>query len=100
MKKHLRGKRYIRSRASVKIGRMNHQIHKIERGVIALKYMIARMNNINWGNVGKMIAMGMNDALEQINQLPASVAQAIESARKTLDEMNVPQEGRIVQWKE
>jgi hypothetical protein len=52
MKKHLRGKRYIRSRASVKIGRMNHQIHKIE------------------------------------------------SARKTLDEMNVPQEGRIVQWKE
>jgi hypothetical protein len=37
MKKHLRGKRYIRSRASVQVGRMNRQIHKLDRIVIAIE---------------------------------------------------------------
>lgn len=55
MKKTLHGKRYIRSRNSVRIGRQKRQIAKINR-------LVKYMNSVDWERITKNIT----DALQNM----------------------------------
>jgi hypothetical protein len=72
MKKHLRGKRYIRSRASVQVGRMNRQIYKLDRIVIAIE-------RIDWSVITDGFCRAMLEIKKQmeaaIRNLPAALAE-------------------------
>ena len=53
MKKHLRGRRYIRSRASVRIGRFNKQIRGIDRGIEAIKRFAEALKRIDFTDLAR-----------------------------------------------
>lgn len=48
MKKHLHGKRYMYSRASVKVGRINRRIRKTKRLVTQLNRVAVFISRVNW----------------------------------------------------
>jgi ribosomal protein L18E len=67
MKKHLRGKRYIRSRASVQVGRINRQIYKVERAV-------AIMGNYDWTGAVCAFESAVSIVAYRLSELPADFA--------------------------
>jgi hypothetical protein len=72
MKKHLRGKRYIRSRASVQVGRMNRQMHKLDKVIIAIECIDWNAITENFRKVMLEIKKQMETA---IRNLPAAFAE-------------------------
>ena len=73
MKKHLRGRRYVRSRATVRIGRMRRQIRKIERYTMLLNRAAKLINNINWEEVFSSWVRFFAEAAEQVRETVLSL---------------------------
>jgi len=67
MKKHLRGKRYIRSRASVVIGRNKKTARKAEDFAHQLQQAIHALSLIDWGLTLGEFAKAVRRILESIN---------------------------------
>ena len=66
--KTLRGKRYIRARKSVMIGRQKRQAQRFNRGLRAFNDIVVACGKVDWVAVFGKVVEAVNDLTKQFHQ--------------------------------